>query len=446
MKKLNRRTLKLKIRKLIRFIKYDIWRVTEGEVAKSRGIFYNAIKTVIVSVRNQKADQIATKASALTYSTLLSIVPMLAVIFAIARGFGFQQILNSQLMSYFEGQETIIENLLGFVDNYLEHAKGGIFTGIGIVLLLVTIFNLITNIEQAFNTVWQVKRPRSYYRKITDYFSFVLILPIFIIFSSGISLFISSTVSSTSGLSIFSPVVGSFLNLLPYFSMVFVFFLIYKFVPNVKVETKKAILPAILAGTAFQIFQMLYISGQIWISKYNAIYGSFAALPLLLLWLQISWTICLLGVELCFVSQNLNRFSFESETKTISRRYYDFLSLVIMSLIIKRFDEGETPCTSVEISDKHKIPIGLTNDILNFLEELNLLRETLSEDEREPAYLPAIDTHKISVAFLLDKIDKHGSEGFKIDKADTLKKEWETILDAKRHQYEQNKDLLIRDL
>lgn len=151
-----------------------------------------------------------------------------------------------------------------------------------------------------------------------------------------------------------APLMKFLVRLVPFILTWAMFTGLFVFMPNTKVKLKYAIIPGIIAGTAFQAFQYLYIGSQIWVSRYNAIYGSFAAIPMFLLWAQISWGICLYGAELCYVAQNLRNYSFSKETANISRRYHDFLCILIMSLICKRFETEETPYTAETLSDEHK--------------------------------------------------------------------------------------------
>lgn len=428
--------------RLIRFLTYDIWRVTRTDATKKKFRFYNVVKAFILAIRDIDGSEINTRAAALTYRTLLSIVPLLAVLFAIARGFGFQNIVESQLFTYFEGQKDALEKAMSFIDKSLEYAQGGVFLGIGIAVLLYTVINLLSSIEDNFNTIWRIKKGRSYYRQFTDYLALFILAPIFLIFNSGISIFLNSTLD----MAILGKVVSPFIKIIPYIltSVLFTFFYIY--IPNTKVKFSAALMAGVLAGVSFQIFQMLYINGQIWISKYNAIYGSFAALPLLLLWLQLSWFICLFGVELSFAYQNVSKYSFEHETKNISRRYKDFITLTIISLIVKRFEKGGKPYTSDELSELYKIPTKLVSDIIYFLQEIEIITETPSDDERVPAYIPAIDINRITIKYLFDKVDMYGSEDFKIDKSTEFSQEWNKILEIRETLFEKEGKTLIKDI
>ncbi|MCL1943958.1 MAG: YihY/virulence factor BrkB family protein [Candidatus Azobacteroides sp.] len=432
-------------KKGILFLQEGIWRVSEAPKGIRKPGF-DIVKSFVMAVRRYSEDRLQNKASALTYNSLLSIVPMLAVLFGIARGFGFQNIIETQLFSFLPGQKDALGQSLKFVDSYLEQAKSGVFVGIGLALLLWTVMNLLTNIEDAFNEIWRVQKSRSWSRKFTDYLSLFLVVPVLIICSVGLSFFISSTLFERfQDIVLITPVITFFIKLIPFFLVVLTFTGIYMFIPNTRVKFLNAFGAAFVAGTVFQLFQYLYISGQIWVSKYNAIYGSFAALPLLLLWLQLSWVICLFGVELAAAGQNIESFSFEKDTRNISRRYKDFLTIMITAIIAKRFEVGLKPLTENEISMNYKIPLRLTGEILELLLKIDVLSETNSAHELVPAYQPALDINKISVGFLLNKIDMAGTEDFDIDK-NIMKKYREEYLQSRDFLMQKNNDTLVKDL
>lgn len=435
--------IKVFITKLVKFLTYDIWRLNKKDYSSGKNFFYDIIKTFILAIRNIDGSQLFTRASALTYSTLLSIVPLLAVLFAIARGFGFQNIIQSQLFEMFAGQKDILNRAMQYIDSSIAYAQGGIFLGIGVVLLLYTVINLLSNIEDNFNTIWQIKRGRTYFRMFTDYLALIIIAPIFIICNAGLTIILNSTAEQQYLLGL---VITPFIKVAPYIVTILLFTILYTYIPNTKVKFTSALFAGVFAGTAFQIFQMLYIGGQIWIAKYNAIYGSFAALPLLLLWLQLSWFICLFGVQLSFAYQNVTKFSFEHETTNISRRYKDFIILLISTLIIKRFEKGHTPYTADELSEHYKIPTKLTTDILFYLQEVGIIVETPSDDSLVPAFVPAIDINHISVSYLFDKIDCFGSEDFAIDTDIEFRSEWDTILEIKSWEKNKSAGTLLKDL
>ncbi|MDD4515318.1 YihY/virulence factor BrkB family protein [Massilibacteroides sp.] len=434
--------------RMIRFVTYDIWRITEHEVSGLKEFYINTIKTIILAVRGFKSEELQTKASALTYNTLLAIVPLLAVLVGIAKGFGFQGAVRQQLYVFFPGHELELNKAFEYVESYLAQAQGGVIIGVGLILLFYTVINLISAVEGTFNDIWQIKKSRSWSRKIMDYMGLFLLLPILITTSSGISIFLSTLRGSfLSEYVFFTPVVEFILNISPFLMTILAFTTLYLLLPNTKVRFLNGFLAAVFAGTAFQFFQLLYINGQIWVSKYNAIYGSFAALPLLLLWLQLSWLICLFGAELSYASQNVKKFSFERDSKNISRRYKDFLTLLIASLIVKRFAKGEKPYNADELSETYRIPIRITTEILYLLNELNVITEVRhGDDERIVFYQPAMDINQLSVGLLFSKIDERGSENFKIDTSGLFKEEWEVTLKVREDMMKQNASTLLKDI
>lgn len=246
---------------------------------------------------------------------------------------------------------------------------------------------------------------------------------------------------------ILNPLVTQVLNILPFLIIILVLTLLYKFMPNTKVKFVNALIAGFVAGTALQVFQLVYISGMLWITKYNAIYGSFAAIPLLLLWLQLSWNIVLVGVELSFSLQNIRKFYFEKETKNISRRYNDFFTILITSLIAKRFATEKLPLTADEISEKHAIPIRLTNQIIDLLQELQIISPTpWEEDDEVMAFQPAFDINLMSVNLLMGKIDAYGSEDFRIDTDIKFKSHWDALMRSRKSLYSVDGDSLLKDL
>jgi membrane protein len=433
------------ITKLWKFVTEDVWRIMPSEISNTKRKFYNFIKVIYLAIQRYQSDNLQRSASALTYSTFLSFIPLLAVLLAIAKGFGFRNIVESQLFEYFPGQKSILSEVFTFVNSYMQQTKDGIFLGLGLLLLFYTVFNLISDIENTFNMIWQVPKGRSYWKRFTDYFSTFLLLPVVLVCSSGISILFTSTIQTLHYYQLLAPVYEVLITVAPWIISVLAFTALYVFIPNTKVRFKHAFYAGIFAASGFQLFQYMYVNGQIWVSKYNAIYGSFALIPLLLLWVQLSWVICLIGAEIAFAGQNVQNFEFESDSKNISRRYLDFLVLSITTLIVKRFEQSKKPYTAMELSSKYKIPIRLTKRILQYLIEIGIIYE-IKEENDYPIYLPAIDINKITLEYLFTKIDRQGSENFKVDNKHAFHPEWEAILQSRQDMFLKNKDLLIKDL
>ena len=396
-------------KRLIQFLKVDIWQVQREDISPLRYLLYEVIKKVLLAVEYFTTKRMMDSAAALTYSTLLAIVPIMAVVFAIARGFGYNKYIETWFREALSSQPQVAEAIIGFVNSYLVHTKSGIFLGIGLLFMLWTVIMLISNIEKAFNDIWQVSTPRSIFRTITDYMAMFLLAPIIIVVTSGISIMMATFANGIGETLIVGPTLRFFLRLLPYIIMSGVFIALYVFMPNTKVKIRSAIIPGILAGVAMQGLQLVYIHSQIWVTGYNAIYGSFAALPLFMLWVQISWTICLFGAELAYTNQNLEKFAFRASTDDLSHRYRLLLSAYLMTLICRRFEEGKKPYTALELKLETNIPIRITHDLLENLTRVHLLSE-MTNDEKgtEAVYQPAESTARLSVGMMIDRLEAEG--------------------------------------
>ena len=437
--------IKTRLKLLWRFLTYDIWRITDQEITGIKHTLVNIIKTLILSVRFFLRDRLSEKASALTYNTMLAIVPLATMLLAISRGFGFQDIIENQMHVYFPGQEQVVTMVFEFVTNYLNQAKNGIFVGIGLIFLLWTVVSLIRNIESVFNHIWQIPRSRSIFRQFSDYLSMVLLMPIFMIASSGLSIFISTGFKLPYFQFLLNPLIVILVKVAPFFITCMLFTIIYVIIPNTRVKFMSAFWAGLVAGVAFQIFQFFYINGQIWVAKYNAIYGSFAALPLLLLWVQLSWLICLYGAELAYAADNVNDFNFEQDSNNISRRYHDYICLLIASIIIRRFDKQQMPISTGEIATTYKIPSKLTSQILHKLNCIGIINEVISKDEKDHRWQPAVDINIITIGLIMDRIDRFGSENLRVDKDYMFNNEWLALLNCKNKRLDSCRDILLKD-
>ncbi len=431
---------------LYTFIRYDIWRITENELTRTRKITYRFAKIIVLSIRGYIDDKLGIRASALTYSILFAIIPLVAIIVSIAKGFGVEKLIESSLQNTFIGQANLVPTVMNFVEKYLETMQGGLFIGIGIAILLWSVMSFFMQVENTFNSIWQVKKSRSPVNQFTTYFSIILIIPILIALSSGFSIYFNSTISQTHIYHVFSPVLKFGVKFLPYFINWVIFTIIYIIIPNTRVRFKNALIAGISAGTAFQIFQTLYINGQINLSRYNAVYGSFAAIPLLLLWLQISCLIVLLGAEISYASQNTQNFEYEIDSKNISQRYKNFLTLFITHIIVKNFENQGPPLSSDQIAANYKLPIRLVNQILTKLVETKVLIEVFYESKRIKTFQPAIDINQLTVSVLFDKLESYGSEGFLTNKNELLDAFWYKTLEIKQKSEDMADKILIKDI
>lgn len=437
----------MEIQQLIHFFKTGIWQITRGDVSPLRYLMVNVMKKILLAVRFFTAKRVLTKASALTYSTLLAIVPILAVVFAIARGFGYSKYIEVWFRDALSSQPQTADIIIGFVNSYLVHTKSGIFLGIGLLFMLYTVLMLVSNIEEAFNEVWQVKKSRSVFRTFTDYLAMFFVFPILIVISSGISIFLATVADSMPDFLMLGSAVRTLIDLTPYVLMSLLFIALYIFMPNTKVKLSSVIVPGILAGIAMQGLQFVYIHSQIFLSSYNAIYGSFAALPLFMLWMQISWTICLFGAELCYTNQNLDYYDYDANAGEISHRYRLMLCALLMSRICKRFAEGRKPYSLLELRKETNIPIRFVNDLLYELIDANLLIEVTSDEKGEESrFMPSENLSNLTLGTMIDRLEARGRWKIDLDVSGLLSQEWAKAIGARSNYLKKMRNIFLQEL
>ncbi len=397
---------------LIEFIRDGLWRIRLRDLTVIRRFLIKYLRIIIIAAKEFVYDKCPLRASALTYYSLLSIVPVAAVAFAIAKGFRLQEHLEAQIMEKFSGQEAMMTQIIEFSRNMLKNTRGGIIAGVGAVVLLWAVINVLSQIEDTFNDISGVTKSRSFGRKFSDYISLILIGPLLLIMSSSAMVLIATNLSQITQkialVGVFSPLVALIVNILPYSFIWILFTFIYIFMPNQKVPFSSGLIAGIVAGTIYVLVQKLYIFFQIGVAKYNTIYGSFAALPLFLLWLQLSWFIMLFGAEISFAHQNVDAYEFEPDWKKISPSFKKLLSLQIAHMIVMNFIRGEKPMTVKQIGNALDIPIRLVQEILNDLISCGLLSDTTSENNSGTAYQPARDINDFSISFIINALENNG--------------------------------------
>lgn len=403
------------LERIMQNIKYcinDVWN------DKRTLLSVKMVKVINLSVRSFLDRDLQLRASALTYSTVLAVIPALAMLFAIARGFGFQHLMQSELFRYFPAQRHALETALTYVDNYLAHASQGIFIGIGLIFLLWTLVSLMSNVEDTFNHVWGISAKRSLQRKFTDYTALFLLLPVLMVCSAGISIFLSDAVQDMFEGEAVSPMVHRLLAMMPTVISWLVFTAAYYLIPNTKVNFKGALFAGILCGTLFQGVQWLFVTGQVYVSKYNAIYGSFAFLPLVLVWLQLSWLITLAGVVLTYAWQNFDIFAYNDKVKGISQNYADNMAIAVLALAAKKFKNHEPALTRTMLINDYDIPSILADKLLDRLCSAGLLSAiSPSGSNNDQAYHPAFDPDELTVNTATNALSNQGYSNF-IPKAD----------------------------
>lgn len=254
--------------------------------------------------RGFRDDLCYLRASALSYYTLLSIVPVLAVAFGVAKGFGLDEMLKERILVTFEEHPEIADKMVTFAYSALESARGGLIAGVGVAFLFWVVYNLLNNVEKSINAIWDIEKGRPFGRKLSNYLAMMVLGPVIIVIASSSAVFLATEINQLIGdggiMETISPIILFSMRLFPLLLSWILFSLIYLYMPNTKVRWKRAVIAGIIGGTIYQCVQWAYIHFQIGVSNYGAIYGSFAALPLFLMWMHISWLIVLLGAEIAY--------------------------------------------------------------------------------------------------------------------------------------------------
>lgn len=408
------------------------------------------LRILLLATRGFGQDQCPLRASALTFYSILSIVPVVAMAFGIAKGFGFQEILENQLMEKFSGQEDVMIRVVDFAHSLLENTKGGMIVGVGIIVLLWTVIKLLAHIEGSFNDIWEVKKSRSYGRKFSDYLSIMLISPLLIIMSSSATVFITTKIAliteKVALIGMFSPMIFFMLKLIPYCLVWILFIFTYILMPNTKVNFSAGFIGGIIAGTIFQAAQLAYILFQVGVAKYNAIYGSFAALPLFLIWMQLSWLIVLFGAEISFSYQYVDTYEFEPDLRQISPAFKRLLTLQVANRVISTFSKGKMPLTASNLSQALEIPIRLVQQLLDELVESEIFSITEIKGNEILAYQPARDINIITVKSIIEALEQKGVDNIPVAQTPELQSLAEVLWTFSAEIEKSPANLLLKDI
>ena len=426
-----------------------LWRTTTEELGKGERIGVQILKTLVLSVRGFNENDISMRANALTYSFMFAVVPIMALFLAVARGFGFEQVIENYLKNSFLGQydPAIVETIMGFVQRYLETAQGGVFLGIGIAILLWAVYSFFLNVESSFNKIWQVHKTRNVLRQFSSYIMILLAIPVLMIMSSGISIVVNTRLDDAQMFLDMSAFHEFVVKSIPWLTMWLIFSLMYWAIPNTKVRWYAAVIPGVLIGTLAQALQMLGVYIFMFLGRTSIVYGAFAIVPLLLTWVQWLSLLILYGVELSYSIQNNEHFDYQVDIDSMSRRYKDYLTLFICYKIIKRFEAGETAYSTEELAKENYVPLRVVNQLVERLCQVHVLTEIRFVDDTEHIrrYQPAMDINQLTVGEVLKHVEQGGTELFLRKTSEEMEPFWDKWMELKEKDYDFN-GLLVKDL
>lgn len=400
------------------YFEKGIWKDPE-DIGYWKRLGLRILRILLISFQGFTVNKNGLKSSALTFYAVLSIVPVLAVAFGVAQGFGFEDALEQQVRETFAGQEEVMNKIIEFSRKSLNNVSGGLVAGISLLFLLWSVIKLLKHIEVALNAIWNIKKSRSFVRKFTDYLALILLGPFFIILSSSATVFVGTFLQDMgSGGGIFEYTSGFFLQLMklaPFVLLWILFTLLYIIIPNKTVKFIPALVAGIIAGSAFEFLQSGYVYFQLAMSRYNTIYGSFAALPLFLIWMQISWLIILMGAEISHAVQYSDRLIHAAESKLISSRLTKVLGLNALRMIVNKFNKGEAAPSTNDLAEELNLPINYVERALYVLERAGLVSEIQNKGSKS-AFQPATASENLKLSIVLQKMDAVGLDELKVKK------------------------------
>ena len=398
--------------KQLKEFEQNVWNVRTADLPKSKVVPLAIERVLLLTSKNFVKNKCALRASSLTFLTLMSVVPLVALLLGIARGFNFEEMLREKLVESFVGQEQVAEWILSFADTALKVASGGVITGIGVGMLFFTALKLLANIESSFNDIWGIKQGRSMLRKLSDYITLLLLCPVFAVMLLGINTLGMASIRDVSWL----PGKGYLLDAIsfvsPFVLSWVMFFFLYLFIPNTRVKPKAAFAGAVLAGTLLIFAQYIYMFLQTILTSYNKVYGSFAALPFFLLWLQASWTLILLGAQFAFAVQNVNYYEYYPGDHPLCMHYRSICAIRIMKLLGNAFNNRSGAVTATAISSQLEIPIRITRTVLYDLISAGLVIEVTNDRRKDDAFVTKVPLGDFIPTTILERLSNIGDSGY----------------------------------
>jgi len=391
------------ITKLHKTITAAIWDIRlEAQPTWKRRLI-GAVRILHLLIRDLAEGQLTLRAMGLVYTTLLSLVPLIAVSFSMLKGFGFHNQVEPMLLNMMaplgEKGVEITERIIGFVDNI----KAGVLGSVGLLLLVYTVISLMQKIESAFNYTWHVSEARSIGQRFSDYLSVILIGPLLMLTALGLTATLSSTalVQQMMSIAVIGDIIQFSTRLIPYTLVIIAFTFIYMFVPNTKVRIGSAFIGALVAGALWESVGFAFASFVAGSTKYTAIYSAFATLIIFMIWLHISWLILLIGASIAFYHQHPEQRSLELRQPNLSGRMQEKLALLTMTLVARNYYEHKPEWTKQTLAQQINISASALSPLLDHLEECSLLARTQGDGS---GYLPAQPPDSLSLADIIKAI------------------------------------------
>lgn len=443
------RRLRAYVKRQIAFFRFEVWFAPSAGQPFYKRAAREIYKTIVVTAKKTAKDGCLDQSSALSYYTALAIVPVLAMVFGFAGGFGFENAVQTVLAPVTSTDMPFWNQLFEFVQNFLQKTNSGIIGGTGLIILLWIIITVLTRIEASLNTIWEVRKGRRVLRKATDYITLMILTPMLLYVAVSARTYLSDHLNELVDISFFQSMVRAVLSATPFLSTLFLICMVNLILPNRKIPAGPVLISSIITTVCFIVFQSLYIRLQKYMTGYDVVYGSFAALPLFLIWLRFSWLILLVGAELSFSIYRRNQYIFETDYRHLSEFRRKIYALEMISLIVKQFDERQACMNIGDLARKIGAPRPYLYRIAQELTATGLLSCIYLDDDRytdKACYQPAFDTHRLRVSDVLSALDRYDyNEDYRPESSEAYAY-FEQYLDTLSQRFAaSDADTLVRD-
>lgn len=410
-----------------------------------RRVGVHALKTIVLVVRSFGSKALSIRADHLTYSLLFAIVPILAMVLAIAKGFGFSELIEEKLSTTAIGQSEFLPTMMEVVHRYLETSTDGVFLGVGIIILISAVYTFFRSVESSFNEIWNVKQSRSLHRQAVTYIAILFMIPVLVIVTIGLNIYLHTAAETWEFFRFLTRFRNAGLNFLQFVVATTVFTWMYIAIPNTKVRFVSGLIPGLITAFFLMLIEAFSVYVVAYLSRTSIVYGAFAFIPMLLIVVKWISLIVLIGAETSYAIQNNELFAYEHDLEHMSRRYKDFLTLSLLAAIIKRFENGEAPLTARELALENGIPVRQASLLLSRMTETGIVREVYMEGKEDRTYQPAMDTHRITMGLVFDRIDAQGTEDFLETSTKHRQKLWRHFLQL-RHDERHAHEIFVNEL
>lgn len=381
-----------------------LWETDPDSYSGVHRIYIKYVRIILMILQDFLDDRCLLRASALSFNTILSLVPFFAITFAVLKGLGVHNSLEPFILGGLSaGSQEIVDRIIQYINN----TKMGSVGAVGLVALIVTVVTLLGNVEEAFNDIWGVEETRTYGRKFSDYISVVVCTPILLLAATSITTSLQSEdlIRWLLDTAYVGDLILILFGLVPYVSIWIALVFLYIFIPNTKVRFRSALVGGLLTGIIWQIAQWGYIYFQVGISRYNAIYGTLSALPVFMVWIYTSWIIVLFGLEVVYAHQNRKTFLNDIHNPSINYASREFSALVLLLAVGESYHLGRAPWTCDRFAAETGIPLRIVNELLTQLVEEKYMIATEAE---KPAYVPARSLEHMRIPEILEDLKNYG--------------------------------------